>query len=175
MRKSCACSEVDCQCASRGRNFSDPAPRTVSAGGPLNPLPVNRVDQCDASNPLPVGTEPTSRSAVLTGRPPESTSGSAVPTGGPGGRVRETSAPGRTLAQDGSPAEFHSVLGDREKVSGTFREFMVYQNEAVYPEWIIWYTREGVGEEVVAEGLSRRNSGRRKAIESGNLILGCNA
>ena len=37
--------------------------------------------------------------------------------------------------------EYHSVLGDREKCRGTFREFMVYDNAQIYPEWIIWYRR----------------------------------
>eukprot|EP00747_Dinoflagellata_sp_TGD_P122417 gnl/TRDRNA2_/TRDRNA2_173623_c0_seq1.p1 gnl/TRDRNA2_/TRDRNA2_173623_c0~~gnl/TRDRNA2_/TRDRNA2_173623_c0_seq1.p1 ORF type:complete len:187 (+),score=19.97 gnl/TRDRNA2_/TRDRNA2_173623_c0_seq1:744-1304(+) len=37
--------------------------------------------------------------------------------------------------------EFHSVLGDREKIHGTFREFIVYDHEQVYPEYILWYRR----------------------------------
>lgn len=36
---------------------------------------------------------------------------------------------------------FHSVLGDREKVHNTFREFIVYDDNQVYPEYIVWYTR----------------------------------
>jgi hypothetical protein len=38
--------------------------------------------------------------------------------------------------------EWHSVLGDREKCRGTFREYIVYDNAQVYPEWIIWYQRQ---------------------------------
>ena len=38
--------------------------------------------------------------------------------------------------------EYHSVLGDREKCRGTFREYIVYDNAQVYPEWIIWYQRQ---------------------------------
>jgi len=38
---------------------------------------------------------------------------------------------------------FHSVLGDREKVRRTFREFVVYDNHQVYPEYIVWYARVG--------------------------------
>ncbi|CAJ1415001.1 unnamed protein product [Effrenium voratum] len=38
--------------------------------------------------------------------------------------------------------EFHCVLGDREKVRGTFREFIVFDNDQVYPEYIVWYERE---------------------------------
>ena len=37
--------------------------------------------------------------------------------------------------------EYHSVLGDREKCRGTFREYVVYDNAQIYPEWIIWYKR----------------------------------
>lgn len=37
---------------------------------------------------------------------------------------------------------FHSVLGDREKVSGTFREFIVYHHDQVYPEYVFFYLRE---------------------------------
>merc|ERR1712232_1202219 len=36
---------------------------------------------------------------------------------------------------------WHSVLGDREKVSGTYREFMVYDGDQVYPEFVVWYSR----------------------------------
>eukprot|EP00438_Fugacium_kawagutii_P023830 Skav212415 [mRNA] locus=scaffold202:17594:17908:- [translate_table: standard] len=36
---------------------------------------------------------------------------------------------------------FHSVLGDRQKVHGTFREFIVYNAGQVYPEYILWYRR----------------------------------
>lgn len=39
------------------------------------------------------------------------------------------------------PAIFHSVLGDREKVHGTFREFIVYDEDQVYPEFVVWYKR----------------------------------
>lgn len=36
---------------------------------------------------------------------------------------------------------YHSVLGDRKKVRGTYREFIVYDSEQVYPHFIVWYTR----------------------------------
>eukprot|EP00746_Dinoflagellata_sp_MGD_P146930 gnl/MRDRNA2_/MRDRNA2_79337_c0_seq2.p1 gnl/MRDRNA2_/MRDRNA2_79337_c0~~gnl/MRDRNA2_/MRDRNA2_79337_c0_seq2.p1 ORF type:complete len:288 (-),score=36.93 gnl/MRDRNA2_/MRDRNA2_79337_c0_seq2:150-1013(-) len=36
---------------------------------------------------------------------------------------------------------FHSVLGDREKIRGTYREFMVYDDDQVYPEYVLWYRR----------------------------------
>ena len=35
--------------------------------------------------------------------------------------------------------QYDSVLGDREKCSGTFREFVVYDNDLVYPEFIVKY------------------------------------
>jgi len=37
---------------------------------------------------------------------------------------------------------FHAVVGDREKVRGTFREFVVFDNDQIYPEYIVWYSRE---------------------------------
>merc|ERR1712079_775839 len=37
---------------------------------------------------------------------------------------------------------FHSVLGDRKKCRGTFREFIVFDEEQVYPNYIISYRRE---------------------------------
>lgn len=36
---------------------------------------------------------------------------------------------------------YHSVLGDREKCSGTYREFIVYKEAQVYPAYILWYRR----------------------------------
>jgi len=38
--------------------------------------------------------------------------------------------------------EFDSVLGDREKARGTYREFVVYNNSQVYPEYVMIYRRE---------------------------------
>ena len=37
--------------------------------------------------------------------------------------------------------EYHSVLGDREKAAGTFREFVVMDQDQVYPEILVRYTR----------------------------------
>eukprot|EP00746_Dinoflagellata_sp_MGD_P139076 gnl/MRDRNA2_/MRDRNA2_72600_c0_seq1.p1 gnl/MRDRNA2_/MRDRNA2_72600_c0~~gnl/MRDRNA2_/MRDRNA2_72600_c0_seq1.p1 ORF type:complete len:1125 (+),score=239.69 gnl/MRDRNA2_/MRDRNA2_72600_c0_seq1:297-3377(+) len=37
--------------------------------------------------------------------------------------------------------EYHCCLGDREKCRGTFREFIVYDNDQAYPEFIVWYKR----------------------------------
>lgn len=36
---------------------------------------------------------------------------------------------------------FHAVLGDREKVRGTYREFVVYDSDQVYPEYVVIYRR----------------------------------
>lgn len=36
----------------------------------------------------------------------------------------------------------HSVLGDREKCRGTFREMIVYDKDQAYPEFVVWYARE---------------------------------
>eukprot|EP00930_Biecheleria_cincta_P071125 TRINITY_DN58662_c0_g1_i2.p1 TRINITY_DN58662_c0_g1~~TRINITY_DN58662_c0_g1_i2.p1 ORF type:complete len:659 (-),score=111.42 TRINITY_DN58662_c0_g1_i2:229-2205(-) len=37
--------------------------------------------------------------------------------------------------------EYHSVLGDRLKLNGTFREIIVYTDDLAYPEYIIHYER----------------------------------
>ena len=37
---------------------------------------------------------------------------------------------------------YDSVLGDREKCSGTYREFIVYDDDFVYPDFIVKYRRE---------------------------------
>lgn len=38
--------------------------------------------------------------------------------------------------------QWHSVLGDRKKTSGTFREFVIYDNMQVFTAYIIYYARE---------------------------------
>lgn len=35
----------------------------------------------------------------------------------------------------------HAVVGDREKVSGSFREVVVFDEKQIYPEYMVWYTR----------------------------------
>lgn len=37
--------------------------------------------------------------------------------------------------------EYHSVLGDREKCRGTYREFVVFDNDQLLPEYILLYRR----------------------------------
>jgi len=39
------------------------------------------------------------------------------------------------------PPDFDSVCGDREFSVGTFREFVVFDNNQVYPEFIVWYRK----------------------------------
>jgi hypothetical protein len=38
-------------------------------------------------------------------------------------------------------ASYHSVLGDREKARGTYREFIIYDKDQAYPEFVIIYRR----------------------------------
>mmetsp|Transcript_101147 Transcript_101147/g.294528 ORF Transcript_101147/g.294528 Transcript_101147/m.294528 type:complete len:893 (-) Transcript_101147:11-2689(-) len=37
--------------------------------------------------------------------------------------------------------QWHSVLGDRKKTSGTFREFIIYDPNQVFPGYIVYYKR----------------------------------
>lgn len=37
---------------------------------------------------------------------------------------------------------FDSILGDRRKFRGTYREFVVFDSNQVYPAFLVWYTRE---------------------------------
>jgi len=37
---------------------------------------------------------------------------------------------------------YHSVLGDREKTRKTFREFVIFDESQVFPEYIVWYRRK---------------------------------
>lgn len=37
--------------------------------------------------------------------------------------------------------KYHSLLGDREKCRKTFREFVIYDDDQVYPEFAVWYER----------------------------------
>eukprot|EP00931_Biecheleriopsis_adriatica_P116494 TRINITY_DN92132_c0_g1_i1.p1 TRINITY_DN92132_c0_g1~~TRINITY_DN92132_c0_g1_i1.p1 ORF type:complete len:924 (-),score=158.27 TRINITY_DN92132_c0_g1_i1:133-2904(-) len=38
--------------------------------------------------------------------------------------------------------EFESVVGDREKAVGTFREFIIFDEGSIYPEYVAFYRRE---------------------------------
>jgi len=48
---------------------------------------------------------------------------------------------GYELAQKVHSGAFDSVLGDREKCSGTHREFVVFDADAVYPNYAVFYRR----------------------------------
>eukprot|EP00927_Polykrikos_kofoidii_P051670 TRINITY_DN4545_c0_g1_i2.p1 TRINITY_DN4545_c0_g1~~TRINITY_DN4545_c0_g1_i2.p1 ORF type:complete len:532 (+),score=82.32 TRINITY_DN4545_c0_g1_i2:97-1596(+) len=61
-----------------------------------------------------------------------------------GGRVRYTDE--RTpdpdeLTRDCMEGPYDCIVGDRKKISGTYREFVVFDTENVYPEFVITYTR----------------------------------
>jgi hypothetical protein len=45
------------------------------------------------------------------------------------------------LANNCLRGQYHSVVGDREKCRGTFREYVVYDNDQAYPEFIVIYRR----------------------------------
>jgi len=48
----------------------------------------------------------------------------------------------RQLEHSCMSGTYNSVLGDRIKVSGTYREFVVYDHFQAYPHFILWYRRE---------------------------------
>jgi len=53
-----------------------------------------------------------------------------------------TTDPGRDKLESSClRGDYHSVLGDRKKARGTYREFIVYDHYQVYPHFIVWYTR----------------------------------
>lgn len=61
-----------------------------------------------------------------------------------GGKVRYTDAVEpdvEELLNDCTQGSFNCVLGDREKCRKTFREFVFFDSEAVYPEYVLMYTR----------------------------------
>merc|ERR1712125_89718 len=53
---------------------------------------------------------------------------------------RNTEAGDKVAAGD-----YDSTVGDRWKSAGTFREFVIYDNAQVYPEYIVIYDRIHVG------------------------------
>jgi len=48
------------------------------------------------------------------------------------------------LSKVGPRGNYHAVLGDREKARGTYREFVVYDKDQVYPEYVVIYRRSTV-------------------------------
>lgn len=47
----------------------------------------------------------------------------------------------RMLTQKCLSGEYDSVFGDREKCRGTFKEFIVFDDDQAYPEYVIYYKR----------------------------------
>jgi hypothetical protein len=58
---------------------------------------------------------------------------------------RDTSAGDKVATGD-----YDSTLGDRTKYTGTFREFVLYDANQVYPEYIVLYSRMGANDDPTA-------------------------
>jgi len=61
------------------------------------------------------------------------------------GRINynDESRPDVTALEDSCLTDrYHCVLGDREKIRGTYREFIVFDDDQVYPEYIVKYRRQ---------------------------------
>lgn len=61
-----------------------------------------------------------------------------------GGRVcycDERTPDPEQLTKNCTEGDYDCVLGDRKKVAGTYREFIIFDNENVYPEYVLQYTR----------------------------------
>lgn len=61
-----------------------------------------------------------------------------------GGRVfytDERTPDPELLTQACTEGDYDCIIGDREKVSGTYREFVVFDTENVFPEYILQYDR----------------------------------
>lgn len=56
--------------------------------------------------------------------------------------VTEEEKPDKDKLVSKCKSEYHSVLGDRAKAKGTYRELIVYNNDMAYPEYVIIYRRE---------------------------------
>ena len=41
---------------------------------------------------------------------------------------------------------YHSILGDRIKARGTFREFVIFDDDQIYVEYVVFYRRVFVSE-----------------------------
>merc|ERR1712217_119002 len=62
-----------------------------------------------------------------------------------GGHVRysdEVSPDAESLLRDCTEGNYNCVLGDRAKCRGTFREFVFFDTEHIYAEYVIYYKRE---------------------------------
>lgn len=61
-----------------------------------------------------------------------------------GGRVLyndETDPDAERLTDDVINGNFDSVLGDREKCRGTFKEFVIFSSDQAYAEYVVYYER----------------------------------
>merc|ERR1712050_441658 len=61
-----------------------------------------------------------------------------------GGRVRycdERAPDADALTRDCMEGAYDCIVGDRVKVSGTYREFVIFDTENVYPEFVLRYKR----------------------------------
>jgi len=61
-----------------------------------------------------------------------------------GGKVKysdEVSPAVEELVQSVIEGDYDTILGDREKCRGTYREFVIFDTEDVYPEYLIEYKR----------------------------------
>lgn len=62
--------------------------------------------------------------------------------------------------------QFDSVLGDREKAVGTFREFILFDAASIYPEYVAFYRRE------YPDGIDPSVSVRSLGATGGSSTLG---
>jgi len=86
-----------------------------------------------------------------------------------GGRVNYTSEDTpdpQILAKSVVHGSYDSVLGDREKLKGTFREFIIYNNDQAYPEYIVLYRRKFTDQVETPRGTSSSSSTRAPAPRS---------
>jgi len=59
-----------------------------------------------------------------------------------GSLFRTTEPDGKAIEVALESRDYDAVLGDREASAGTFREFVVYDEELVYPEFVVLYERK---------------------------------
>lgn len=59
-----------------------------------------------------------------------------------GSLFRTTEPDGKAIELALAGGDYDAVLGDREASAGTFREFVVYDEELVYPEFVVLYERK---------------------------------
>jgi len=80
-----------------------------------------------------------------------------------GGKVRYTDdkAPdAEQLTKDCTEGDYECIIGDRLKTSGTYREFVIFDTENVYPEYILRYER---GELLMSKSHPNVQQGKAKA------------